>query len=115
MNMILKQLLYFQDAAASSQSELVYAYDSDGNEVAMGLIIEGPFDKGNVEMEVSDVIEVSAVDEGVSDSQMLWVGGEEECISTQVIERNASSALKVETAAQVTKQEKKKVKSVVKV
>ena len=70
-----------QTFADSSKSEVIYAVDEQGNEIALALVIEGPFVKDHDE----SVQDENAVDvEGNSNSNpCIWVAGQEECVITE--------------------------------
>ena len=64
----------------SSKTELVYAVDGNGNQVAVGLIVDGPFqDTENEDMTKVEDNQIIQYDETES-TNLQWVAGEEECI-----------------------------------
>ena len=82
----------FQNAAASSNSEVVHAYDSDGNEVAIGLVMEGPFDTNHSAVtENSQYVQTNENFNVIVEHEMNWIAAEEECTSSKLeVEENGN-------------------------
>ena len=83
-------------AASSSCSEVVYALDSDGKEVAIGLLVSGPFEE---------------VNGGNSTTNCQWIAAQEECGSGEAVPEIASTPMKQEP---LDKKPSRKFSSVVK-
>ena len=71
-------------AASSSSSEVVYAFDSEGNEVAIGLLVSGPFEE---------------VSPNHSSGNCQWIAAEEECGSAEVVAEKPVPLVKEEMIA----------------
>ena len=70
-----------QGVANNSQNELVYAYDENGNQMAIGLIVNDFFAVPENQIDNLGTNEC----ESEVDVQMNWIGGEEECTSSKEI------------------------------
>ena len=103
-----KELL--QSAASSSSSEVVYAYDGQRNEVAVGLIFEGNFQRQTNE-EIGEDENVN-VTEDEADFRMDWVAAEEECGTVPVDLPQSITCQKVECIQFEGNAEKKKSKHI---
>ena len=66
-------------AASCLQSSVVYGFDENGNEVALAIIIDGPFNSEEEKMKYE-------IREQVADEEVTWIGGQEECVTLQAVE-----------------------------
>ena len=72
----------FKQVALTSNSEIVYGYDENGNQVAITLVFPGQFENAKEENVQSHI-----------DHSMAWVGAEEQCVADcQIIELTGSDA-----------------------
>ena len=62
----------FQSAATSSGSDLVYAVDENGQQIALGIVFDGPFEPQAIS----------------SPREASWLGGEEVCVTSERPEVN---------------------------
>ena len=67
-------------AANSSSSKMVYAYDNAGNQVALGLIVDGSFD--DYESGISRCPKINEEYFAIPENEINWVGANEECVVT---------------------------------
>ena len=76
----------FEETAASSDSQVVYGYDENGNQVSISLVFPGQFEdlnNGNLQHDIHE--------------SMQWVGAEEQCVAVsqsnehQINEKDANS------------------------
>ena len=85
------QISRMKDFADSSQSEMIYAVDEYGNEVALGILIQGPFTDGNEKEE-----ECFGVIDPHECNNSHWVAAEEECVSSNT--QSVQNEIKTEVA-----------------
>ena len=76
----------FEAAASSSNSELLYAYDANGNQVAIGLIYDGKF----------DAPENGDESEFHGNSASECIGIQEECVTTEMQENYVGDSIEPE-------------------
>ena len=97
-----------ENVANSTAGELVYAYDEEGKEVAVGLLISGSF---------------NPIDEGENNPNNPWIAAQEECASNEAGPALTTEMVKTEKAddldgytdsAKLPGDKKKKQSSVIK-
>ena len=94
----------FENTAKSYNSEVIYAYDDDGKQLAIGLVLDGPLDKEKiVETDENGDVQYPTENSDVMHPKMDWVAAEEVCTSTQVENTATNIGLKEEADVKVGK------------
>ena len=71
-----------KSVATTSQSNIVYAYDEEGNEMALGLILDSPFNP-DPNTNLANCQEELRMQGIATEGNINWLGAQEECVVSQ--------------------------------
>ena len=69
----------YESASGCLPNQIVYSYDGEGNEVPIGIIIDGTFEQGENNMQMS----WGQDNNDILDGNTQWIAGQEECVTDE--------------------------------